>query len=83
MKSLLEVINEGNITNIERQYREFCEIIKAHNHSCEDVYVVQSSKKNWIVYDKNTNKKICLVSRYILNDETVAARNLAKEDKPE
>lgn len=81
MKSLLEVINEGNITNTERQYREFCEVVRAHNHTCENIYVKQTSKKNWVVYDSATDKRICLVSRYILSQDTAEKYNLIKAEE--
>lgn len=50
MKTLVDYINEGNISNTERKYREFCQMCKGYNTSCEKVSVKKTSKNNWAVY---------------------------------
>jgi hypothetical protein len=71
MKSIAEYIVEGNITNIERHYRDFCQICAGKGYSINDndIEVAKTSKGNWNVYINGTKK--FLVSSAILNDETV------------
>lgn len=66
------MITESNITNLERQYRNFVEMVKAYraNIDIKKVCVHKTSKGNWCVYDEN-HKKICLVSKFMLTDEVV------------
>lgn len=67
------MIIESNITNLERQYRNFIEMVNAYskNTKVENICVHKTSKGNWAVYDES-GKKICLVSKFILTDEVVA-----------
>ena len=73
------MIVESNITNSERLYRNFCGVVSTYrpNVEIDKVYVEKTPKGNWRVYDKDGNK-ICLVSRFILTDELVDAKNLRK-----
>ena len=50
MKNLTDYINEGNISNLERKYRDFCQMCKGYNVNLEDVEVEKTSKNNWAVY---------------------------------
>ena len=43
----------------------------------KDIRVEKTSKGNWKVFDAN-GKRICLVSKSILNDEVVADYNVTK-----
>lgn len=66
------MILESNITNNERQYRNFVEMIKSYKKDAtiDNVCVHKTSKGNWCVYDEN-HKKICLISKYLLTDELI------------
>lgn len=72
-------LNEGNITNDERQYRNFCGLLSTYrpNVDLKTISVKKTSKGNWVVFDKD-DKKICLVSRAVLTDELVDARKIRK-----
>ena len=65
------MINEGNITNDERMFRNFIEMVKTRCKDCslETIEVCKTSKGNWSV--NCCGKKVMLVSRNILNDELV------------
>lgn len=71
------MIFESNITNDERTYRNFINIVnfRCPNADTTDIKVDRSPKGNWNVYDKDGNK-LCLISKSILSDEMVDARNL-------
>ena len=73
------MIVESNITNCERLYRNFCGVVSTYkpNVEIDKVCVEKTPKGNWRVYDKDGNK-ICLVSRFMLTDELVDAKNLRK-----
>jgi hypothetical protein len=78
MKKLVDVINEsGNISNIERQYRNFINMIKSYNPNVDTtkIGVFRTNKGNWKVYDENQNK-ICLISKYLLNNDIIDKYNL-------
>lgn len=74
MKSLSEYINEGNISNIERRYREFCQMCKGYNVNLEDVEVEKTSKNNWAVYIDG--KKRFVASSNILDNNVVEKYNI-------
>lgn len=76
------MIVESNITNCERQYRNFCGLVSTYkpNVELDKITVEKTPKGNWRVYDKNGNK-VCLVSKFILNDELVDAKKLRKCDE--
>ena len=50
MKSLVDFINEGNISNTERKYREFCQMCQGYGTSIEAVSVRKTVRNNWAVY---------------------------------
>jgi hypothetical protein len=50
MKSLADYIIEGNISNTERKYREFCQMCAGYGADLETVTVRKTSKNNWAVY---------------------------------
>ena len=56
MISLVDFINEGNISNTERKYREFCQMCAGYNISLENICVKKTSKNNWAVYDGDKRK---------------------------
>ena len=70
---------EGNITNDERQYRNFCGLVSTYKPNVDlgSIAVKKTSKGNWMVYDKD-GKKICLVSKVVLSDELVDAKKIKK-----
>jgi len=71
------MINESNITNDERQYRNFVNLVKSYKPSVdiEKVKVAQTTKGNWRVYGDD-KKPICLVSKAFLSKEIADAHNL-------
>ena len=75
------MLTESNISNKERLYRNFVNMVKAYSPKTEekDIKVEKTPRGNWRVYDA-TGKKICLVSKSILNDEVVAEYNITKCD---
>ena len=79
MKHLAELINEGNIDRVERRYREFCSVCRAHGVDPGEVIVYKTSKGNWMVRDKEDNK-LFLVSNHILNDEVIDGKGIEKKN---
>ena len=73
------MLTESNITNQERLYRNFINMVKAYCPKAESnsIQVEQTSKGDWRVFDE-TGKKICLVSKNILTDDIVAGYNIKK-----
>ena len=73
------MVVESNISNKERLYRNFVNMVKAYSPKIDekDIRVEKTSKGNWKVFDAN-GKRICLVSKSILNDEVVADYNVTK-----
>ena len=69
MKNLIDYIVEGNITNVERKYREFTQLCLGYNVHPEEICVKRTSKKNWIVF--KDGKKQFLVSNNILTPEVI------------
>lgn len=77
MKSLVSFINEGNISNTERQYREFVSMCKAHSVEPDEITVKETRLHNWEV--RKGEKKVFLASRYILNDNVISKYNIKKD----
>ena len=50
MKGLKDFILEGNISNTERKYREFCQMCQGYGTSIEAVSVRKTVRNNWAVY---------------------------------
>lgn len=73
------MILESNITNNERQYRNFIEMVKSYKKDAtiDNICIHKTSKGNWCVYDEN-RKKICLISKYLLNDELIEKFNIKR-----
>ena len=79
MKSLVDFINEGNISNTERKYREFCQMCLGYNANIEEVSLRRTSKNNWAVYANN--KRVFTASSNILDQATVEKYGIKlKED---
>lgn len=79
MIDITTYINEGNITNVERKYREFTQLCRGYNCDVNEVSVKKTTKNNWAVYCGD--KRICTASRYILDDATVEQYNITlRED---
>ena len=74
MEHISEYINEGNITNGERKYREFVQLCRGYNAEINEICVKKTNKGNWAVY-KN-GKRLCTASRYVLDEPTVANYNI-------
>ena len=70
------MINEGNITNDERMFRNFMEMVKTRCTDCslDSIEVCKTSKGNWSV--SCCGKKAMLVSKNILNDELIEKYNI-------
>lgn len=69
MKSLVDYINEGNISNTERKYREFCQMCTGYNINLDSVTVKKTSKNNWAVF--SNGKRRFTISSNILDQEVV------------
>lgn len=69
MKNLVDFINEGNISNTERKYRDFCQMCLGYNANIEEVSVRKTSKNNWAVYINDKRK--FTASSNILDQATV------------
>lgn len=72
------IINEGNINNVERRYREFCGMCKVYGVEPQEITVCKTSKNNWRVC--LDGKKKFLVSRYILDDDLIKEKGLKVEE---
>ncbi len=73
------MITEGNITDQERQYRTFAGLVKTYRPDIdmETITVEKTPKGNWKIYD-STGKKVCLVSKVVLNDTLIDAKGIKK-----
>lgn len=69
MKDLKDFLIEGNISNTERKYREFCQMCLGYNANIEEVSVIKTSKNNWAVYINDKRK--FTASSNILDQATV------------
>ena len=79
MKNLVDFINEGNISNTERKYREFTQMCAGYNISLENLCVKKTSKNNWAVYDGDKRK--FTASSNILDQDVVDKYKIkTKED---
>lgn len=79
MKSLVDFINEGNISNTERKYREFCQMCKGYGADLDQVRVKRTSKNNWAVFINDRRR--FTASSNILDQEVVEKYGIkVKED---
>lgn len=79
MKGLVDYINEGNISNTERKYREFCQMCAGYGADLEQVCVKRTSKNNWAVFIND--KRRFTASSNILDQEVVEKYDIkVKED---
>lgn len=69
MIDLKDFLIEGNISNTERKYREFCQMCLGYNANIEEVSVIKTSKNNWAVYINDKRK--FTASSNILDQATV------------
>ena len=71
MKHLVQLITEGDISRIERKYREFCKLCKVYdpNVDMKNICVHKTSKNNWAVYDGD--KKLFIASYLVLDDDVI------------
>ena len=69
MIDLKDFLIEGNISNTERKYREFCQMCLGYNANIEEVSVRKTSKNNWAVYINDKRK--FKASSNILDQATV------------
>lgn len=74
MKNIVDYILEGNISNTERKYREFCQMCNGYNTDVEKVSVRKTSKNNWAVYVLGVRK--FTASGNILDDAVVEKYNI-------
>jgi hypothetical protein len=74
MQKIDKFINEGNITNGERKWREFVGLCRGYNVDANEVCVKQTTKGNWAVY--KDGKRICTASKYILDLPTIESYNI-------
>ena len=77
------MINESNISNNEREYRQFCELIKVYapGKSISDVTVRKTTRGNYRVYVDG--KFIKLVSKNIVNDKMILQYGIKVDLCPE
>lgn len=79
MKNLVDYINEGNISNTERKYREFCQMCAGYGSDLDKVSVKRTSKNNWAVFIND--KRRFTASTNILDQEVVEKYDIkVKED---
>jgi hypothetical protein len=79
MKGLVDFINEGNISNTERKYREFCHMCAGYGADLDQVSVKRTSKNNWAVFIND--KRRFTASTNILDQEVVEKHDIKlKED---
>lgn len=73
-------ISEANITDLERAYRAYKNLILvvAPSYKLEELYVHKTTRGNWAVRLKETGKTIRILSKHILHDELVDAYELNK-----
>ena len=78
------MILESGISNDERSYRNFRDIVTAYcpEVDIDTVKVTKTPKGNWKAVDSDGNK-LCLVSRNVISDELVDARELRYVDPNE
>ena len=69
MIDLKDFLIEGNISNTERKYREFCQMCLGYNANIEEVSVRKTIKNNWAVYINDKRK--FTASSNILDQATV------------
>ena len=72
------MINESNITNIERDYRSFCSLVGVYapGKTIEDIELLKTPRGNYKLYDKS-GKFIKLVSKNIMNDNIISQYGIA------
>lgn len=79
MKNLKNFIIEGNISNAERKYREFCQMCQGYGTTIEAVSVRKTVRNNWAVYVNDRRR--FTASGNILDDATVEKYGIKlKED---
>lgn len=79
MKCLVDFINEGNISNVERKYREFCQMCQGYGTTIDAVSVRKTVRNNWAVYVNDRRR--FTASGNILDDATVEKYGIKlKED---
>lgn len=78
MKSLKDYIIEGNISNIERKYREFCQMCTGYNIDLDSVTVKKTSKNNWAVF--SNGKRQFTISSNILDQAVVEKYNIKLQE---
>lgn len=71
MKNLVDFINEGNISNTERKYREFCQMCSGYGADLDQVCVKRTSKNNWAVF---VNDKRRFTASSNILDQTVVEK---------
>lgn len=72
------MISESNITNIERDYRNFCSLVGVYapGKTVEDIELTKTSRGNYKMYDKS-GKFIKLISKNIMNDNIISQYGVA------
>lgn len=79
MKNLVDYINEGNISNTERKYREFCQMCAGYGADLDKIMVKRTSKNNWAVFVNDRRR--FTASSNILDQSVVEKYNIKlKED---
>lgn len=69
MKDLKDFINEGNISNVERKYREFVQMCAGLGLDVKNICVKKTSKGNYAIFHEEKRKGT--VSSNILDDEVI------------
>lgn len=71
------ITNEANITNNERSYREFNELVKTYvpGYDATSISIKKTSRGNYKLIDAEGRCRH-LVSKFLLNDELIATYNL-------
>lgn len=67
------MVNEGNITNIERTQKQIEGIVKSYNSKIDpkDCTFTKTSRGNWKA-ETSDGKRICVISKFVMNDQMAA-----------
>lgn len=75
MKDLFNTLMENNISNDERQYRQFVAILKVYGvDDPKSIEIKLTPKNNYAVY--KGDKRICLFSKNIISSEILTQNGI-------
>jgi len=75
MKNLFNTLMENNISNDERQYRQFAAMLKVYGvDDPNSIEVKLTPKNNYAIY--KDGKRICLFSKNIISSEVLTQNGI-------